>query len=539
MIGSSMMFYVQQSGYKISSVYKHLLIMLRENILNIFMLILIIVCMIELKLNWVYFAIPYLLIEVCLWLWAGNQFEFISKINYTKRMQRQIIFYLVLIVIFTILLLKIDYYYLAIGLPIVYIFYYVIYSLVLIILLPVEKLIGLHFIISAKKKLSSNPKLIKIGITGSYGKTSTKEILYSILSKEYFVLATPKSYNTPFGISKTINQELRNSHEIFVCEMGAKKRGEINELCKLVNVDCGIVTAVGRQHLETFGSIEGVYKTKKELPDYLYQKLCVFNLMNYYVASMYKDYLYSKIGVFLLIKRLGVINVKPKVNLKNKIKLKPKTIDLIKLKFYEFVKENNVYAKNIKITSVCSEFEIWKDKRFICTAETELIGIHNIINILLSVAMALNFGVSSKSIKQGIKSIKNIKARFEKIYNQNGAVIINNGYNSNLDSAVYSLKALSLFDNKNKLVVTPGLIECKDMYEDNYKFGKLVGKYATEVIVVKRTNRDAIIEGLNSIKFNKSKIYVVDDFESAKRVLQRLTKDYVVLIENDLPENYK
>ena len=537
MVGSETMFFAQQNSYRVKSIFNLLFDKLKENILNAFMCVIIMVCMLILNIDCIYFIVPYLVVEVCLWLWAGNQFEYISKLKFTKRIIRQFVFYIILVIIFSILIIKINFYYLSICFPLMFFVFYILYFVDLIMLSPVEKLIGRYYFKKAKEKLSKNTKLIKIGITGSYGKTSTKEILYSILSNEFYVLATPKSFNTPFGISKTINEELKNSHEIFICEMGAKKQGEINELCKLVNVDCGIVTSVGRQHLETFGSVEGVYKTKKELPDFLYQKFCVFNLMNNYVANMFREYLYTKIGVFILPKRLGSIKINFKINLQ-KIILNKKHYHKA-YKYYEFVKGNNVYAKKLKITSLNSKFQIWRGYEFICEVESELIGLHNVINILLATAMALMLGVNYKSIMLGVKNIVNIKARFEKTLNANGATIINNGYNSNLDSAVYSLKAMNLFDNKNKLVVTPGLIECKDMYEDNYKFGKLVGKYATEVIVVKKTNREAIVEGLKSIGFNKSKIYLVEDFDGVKKVLENVTKDYVVLIENDLPENYK
>lgn len=535
MLGSELMYFVQLDGYSIKSIYKNALLKIKENILNIFMCAIIIFCMLVLDIQNIYLCIVYLLIESSLWLWAGNQFEYTTKIKFTKRLIRQFVLFIILSLLISILILQINAYYLTIMFPLIFFLQYLIYNLDLIILYPVEKFIGAKFINGAKKKLADNNKLIKIGITGSFGKTSTKEILNSILSCEYYTLATPKSYNTPFGISKTINECLENSHEIFICEMGAKKRGEITELCKMVSVDCGIVTAVGRQHLETFGSLENVYKTKKELPDYLYQKFCVFNLMNDFVMQMYKDYLYLKSGVFILQKRdyakvYKICKTSKRFNRSNNLKIS---------NFYEFPKNNNVYAKHIKASSDCSKFEIWKEKNFVCSVTTELIGIHNIINILLATAMALTIGISPKSIVRGVGSIKSIKARFEKNKNTNGAIIINNGYNSNLDSAPYTLKALKLFDAGNKVVVTPGLVECKNLFDDNYKFGRLLAKYCTEVIIVKKINRNAIKKGLISSGFDEKKIHIVDSFAEVRGVLEKATEDYVILIENDLPDNYK
>lgn len=538
MLMSETMFFVQQSGYKIKSIFSHLWLKIKDNFLNIFMCLVIILSMFFLDLKSIYFIIPYVITQTSLWLWAGNQFEYLPKLKLTKRLIRQLFLMLILIVFSLIILAYINYYYISLLFPFIFLYLYILLFFTIVILQPIEKLIAKYFLNNAKKKLRSNPKLIKIGITGSYGKTSTKEILKSILSQEFYVLATPKSFNTPMGISKTINEKLQNSHQIFLCEMGAKKIGEINELCVIVGVDYGIVTSVGRQHLETFGNIGNVYKTKKELPDYLYQKHCVFNLMNYYVNQMFNEYLYDKIGIFILPKRLGKMNINSKIFSRKHIKCM-KNFSKRYLKFYEFIKSGNVYAKNIKATSLQSQFDIYYNNEFLCTAKTELIGIHNIINILLSTALSVMLKVKPKNIAMGIGGVKSIKARFEKMSNDNGATVINNGYNSNLDSAVCSLKALSLFENKNKLVITPGLIECKDMYEDNYKLGKLVGKYASEVIVVKKLNRDAIIEGLKSVGFRKSKIYAVDDFATAKKVIDKLPNDYVVLIENDLPENFK
>ncbi len=537
MLYSEIMFFVQQDGYRLKSIYGYLFIKFKENILNIFMCLMIIFCMLLLDIESIYFILPYVLIQTSLWLWAGNQFEYIHRLKYTKRLIRQISLFIIFLLISVVVVLSFNHYYIVVFFPFIFVYVYLLIGLDLILLQPIEKLIGKYYLSKAKNKLKSNNKIIKIGITGSYGKTSTKEILKSILSEEYYVLSTPKSYNTPFGISKTINEEMQNSHQVFVCEMGAKKNGEIKELCNLIDVDYGIVTSVGRQHLETFGNIENIYKTKRDLPDYLYNKHCVFNLMNYYVAQMYKEYLYDKIGIFILQKRLGCVKTIKKIFSKKNCKKRNKLI-VFNRKYFEFVKNGNLYVKNLKISFKSSQFDVYYGKDFVCCADTELIGIHNVINILLSVAMAKMLGVGAKSIVLGIQKVKSIKARFEKMENKNGAIVINNGYNSNLDSAVYSLKALSLFEDKKKLVVTPGLIECKNMYEDNYKFGKMIGRYANEVIVVKKTNREAIIEGLHNTGFKKSKIYVVDDFSSAKQVIEKLPSDYVVLIENDLPDKY-
>ena len=134
---------------------------------------------------------------------------------------------------------------------------------------PWETLIARWYYNDAKRILRSMPDLTIIGITGSFGKTSTKHYLYRILSEKYNVLMTPGNFNTTLGVIRTIREYLKPHHQIFIVEMGAKQRGDIKEICDLVNPSIGIVTAVGEMHLETFGSIEGVLKTKFELIDAL------------------------------------------------------------------------------------------------------------------------------------------------------------------------------------------------------------------------------------------------------------------------------
>ena len=133
--------------------------------------------------------------------------------------------------------------------------------------LPVEKGIARHYVNDARRILRAMPGLIVIGITGSYGKTSAKNFLYTLLSSKYNVLMTPESYNTTMGVVRTIREQLRPYHEIFIVEMGAKNPGDIREICELVRPKYGILTAIGEQHLETFKTIDNIIRTKFELAD--------------------------------------------------------------------------------------------------------------------------------------------------------------------------------------------------------------------------------------------------------------------------------
>ena len=466
----------------------------------------------------------------------SNKFKNVRKIKYTKRMIRLIVFSVILLIIECVLIIS----FLPINVSIILLplsleCSYITISLSYILLMPVELLIGKYYITIAKRKLSSNKKLIKVGITGSFGKTSTKEILSSILKEEFNVLATPKSFNTPFGITKTINEKLDNLSEIFICEMGAKKRGEIKYLCELVSVDCGIVTSVGRQHTSTFGSIENVYKTKNELPNYLFNKMCVFNLMNHYTFQMYREYMGEKIGVFLIIKRAIRTT---KILIKRSRKICKKNNKYI-FKLYEYPKKFNYYAKNIKCTEYGSNFDVYYNDIFLMNVSTELIGIHNIINVLLAIALAFRLGMKRNNIASGVSKVKQINARLEKRVMPNGAIVLNNGYNSNIDSAKFTIETLKFFNREHKVIITPGLVETEDDYLYNEKFGEMLAKYCTDVVIVKEKNKGAILKGLLNAHFDMCNVVSVADFKDAIKIINNANENFVFLIENDLPDNYK
>ena len=141
---------------------------------------------------------------------------------------------------------------------------------------PIEKANRQYYINDAKKMLKACPDLKVIGITGSYGKTSVKYYLSTVLKAKYNVLMTPESYNTPMGVVKTIREQLRPTHEVFVCEMGARHVGDIKEICDIVFPEYGIITSIGEQHLETFKSIDNIIKTKFELYDAVSDKSKMF-----------------------------------------------------------------------------------------------------------------------------------------------------------------------------------------------------------------------------------------------------------------------
>jgi UDP-N-acetylmuramoyl-tripeptide--D-alanyl-D-alanine ligase len=371
------------------------------------------------------------------------------------------------------------------------------------IMLPFELLNYKRYIAWAKKKLKKYNHLIKIGITGSFGKTSTKYILNTILSENYSVCISPHSFNTPMGVTKVVLDYLKPNHDVLIIEMGAKQVGEIRYLCDIVKPQYGILTSVGNQHLATFGNIENIKKTKNEL-----------------IQSLPKD-------------GLAIFNGDNKMcfELYNNCKIDKKYVSLTDDKAF-------ATAKNIEISNKGSSFTLSIESNEIeCT--TKLLGEHNLNNILMCAGLAYLLGLSLKQIQVGISKLEPVNHRLE-LKVENGLNIIDDAYNSNIEGSICALKVLDLFDSGKKIVVTPGLIELGNKErEENVNFGKNLAKSADYVIIVNKTNKDAIEEGLLESGFAPEKIITVATIIEAKLKLKELAEaGDTVLFENDLPDNY-
>ncbi len=375
-----------------------------------------------------------------------------------------------------------------------------------LIMKPIEERINQGFYISAQTKIKNRDDLSVIGITGSFGKTSTKFIVGTILSEKFNVLNTPESYNTPMGLSKVINNELTDEHEVFVAEMGAKELGEIRELAELARPRIGILTSVGPVHIETFKNIDNIMKTKYELIEELpTDGVAIFNYDNEFIR-----------------------------------KLADKTFKEKLLYGIEDTDNLDIYAENIEVSEEGSTFDL-KDKdgnSVRCT--TKLLGRHNIYNLLAGACAARVLGLTFEEIASGISKILPIEHRLNLIKSPNGVIIIDDAFNSNPIGARAALEVLGQFKDGRKIVVTPGMIELGEMEEPaNREFGVNMGKVCDYVILVGENRTIPIYEGLMESNFNKDNIFIVSNLNEATTQLGRITKaGDVVLFENDLPDNY-
>ena len=374
----------------------------------------------------------------------------------------------------------------------------------LVINTPIEKMVYNHYKTLAMNKLHNNKTLKIIGITGSYGKTSCKNILNDILSIKYNTLATPKSINTFNGLIMTVNNNLSKFDDVFIAELGAYVEGEINRLCDLVNPKYGIITSIGLAHLETFGSEEAIIRGKMEL-----------------IERLPED-------------GIGVLNKDdPKqssYNIKNNCKILWIGIDN---------KDVDVHASNIKIEGMKTTFDVvFKGDKKKYKFETKLLGRHNVYNILSALALGFEFGIPIKDLQLAVKRAKSVEHRlsltkFANFYQ------LDDAYNSNPIGAKGALDVLSLVDGY-KIVVTPGMIELGSKeYELNKEFGKQISEVADMVILIGEKQTKPIYEGLIEKNYPKSKIKILKDVRESYTLINNLKEENIyALYENDLPDTY-
>lgn len=371
---------------------------------------------------------------------------------------------------------------------------------------PVESAINARYRNEAVSILQSMPDLTVIGITGSYGKTSTKHYLHRILSERYDVLMTPGSYNTPMGVIRTVREMMKPYNQVFICEMGAKQVGDIKEICDMVHPSIGIVTAVGPMHLESFKTIENVQRTKFELIDSLpADGFGVINNDFEYCASRRVD----NAGVA----RYGVATTAG----------------------CDYV------AKDVRYTPGGTSFIVAGNDGTSIELKTRLVGECNISNLVAAVVVALHLGLTADEIRRGVESIEQVEHRLNVKRTAGGITIIDDAFNSNPSGSKMAVDVLSQFDSGKRIIVTPGMIELGAEQESlNRKLGEYIGANVDVAVVVGAYNRDALAGGILAGGLEKENLHIVDTFADSQVLLGKILRQGdTVLYENDLPDSFK
>lgn len=370
---------------------------------------------------------------------------------------------------------------------------------------PVEARINKGYYDDAARILRSMPGLKVIGITGSYGKTSTKHYLNRILQEQWDVLMTPGSYNTTMGVIRTVREMMKPYTEIFICEMGAKNIGDIKEICDLVHPDMGIITAVGEQHLESFKTIENVQRTKFELADAIPAE--GFVLVN-------NDFPYAA---------------------------SREVTNTTALRYGIEAKDADYYATDIVYGKEGTRFVVHTPDGAEHPFETRLVGECNISNLIPAIAIALRLGMPVDKVRFAVSRVEQVEHRLNMKHTPGGITIIDDAFNSNPHGSRMALDVLRAMDSGKRIVITPGMIELGDRQrEANEEFGRNMARSADVAVVVGAYNRDAILAGLRDGGMPSDRIHAVDTFAQAQNVLSSIARSGdTVLYENDLPDTFK
>ena len=371
------------------------------------------------------------------------------------------------------------------------------------VLMPLENYFKQKYYRQAQAVLAAQPDLIRIGITGSYGKTSTKFILENVLKQQYLTLVTPHSYNTTLGVVRTLREYFSSQVEVFVAEMGAKKPNDIKEICDLVQPKIGVITAVGPQHLETFGTIDQVIATKFELAEAVGRNGVV--IVNA-----------DDPNVILGMERYPAVNYLT----------------------YGEAANADVRISEVRVSVQGSSFTVTYrgESR---SYRTRLLGKHNISNLTAGIATGLYLGIAPEKINIGIRETKPVEHRLE-LKAQGDYYILDDAFNANPVGANNALEVLKSFEGGKRFIMTPGMVELGSEDEQiHFDFGKHMAECADVVILVGAKKTEKIREGLLTAGFPEAAVVVVKDvFAGFAKVREMIGKGDVLLIENDLPDNY-
>lgn len=425
-----------------------------------------------------------------------------SKLNFTARIKR---FYAALAVLLFAVFYLVRKYAPLLGLNAIIVFPVPVWIFAAaIIVWPVERLVYELYFQDAKRILKEREDVLVIGVTGSYGKTSVKFFIKTLLDQKYNVLCSRGSQNTPMGIATCIRNDLMPSHNVFVAELGARHRGDIKELCRLLNPKIGVLTSVGPQHLETFGSLETIKQTKYDLIRALPKDgFAVFGEDHALVHNLYQQ---TKID-----------------------------------KVIAGSDGEDIWAEDLE--------EIGRDTVFtLCTKQGKRIpvtmhlrGAHFANNALMAAAVAIHLGLSDRQIMNGMELLYPIRHRFKVETGADGVNRINNGYNANPVSSAQTLAELKKkqYDGRH-IIITPGFVEL-GFEEERYnrELGANMASAADIVLLVGKKRTIPIAEGLINAGFNEEAIHSFSSLKEANDYYETIKArgDYV-LYENDLPDHY-
>lgn len=345
----------------------------------------------------------------------------------------------------------------------------------------------------AERKISKLKNLIIIGITGSYGKTSTKEFLATILCEKYKVAKTPESQNTNIGIAKYIVNKLSSDHEVFVVEMGAYKRGEIKEICEMVHPKMGVVTGINEQHIELFGSQDETKKAKYELIESLPESsVAIFNGNNKHCLEM---------SSWAKKRKLNVLIYQTKKDLKS-----------IK-----------AFKDHIEFTYIQNK------KKF--NFQASLMGVQTIENLLAAIYTALSLRMNLDNIKSGLKKIKPPPKTMKLVKTSLNTSVIDDSFNANFDGVISAIEYMKIYKGKKILVLSPLIELGKDSSWIHKEIGKKAAKVCDLIILTNPNFEKSFYDGVLKECGNTKKVKTSSRVQALGLIKENSDKEGVVVFE--------
>jgi len=373
---------------------------------------------------------------------------------------------------------------------------------------PVERSIGRTFLGEAERRMRAYPGRV-IGITGSYGKTTTKFITASLLASRYRVLKTPDGVNTTMGITRVIREDLRDEHELFVVEVAAYGPGEIREVCDILRPRLGILTAVGVQHLERFGTEAAIAEAKYEL-----------------LAALPAG-------------GTAVVNADDPVCLTLAERSRADGKRVVLYGMGETPRDPAVRATEVQSSARGTSFRVVTGDGEAAAFQTRLLGRGNLSNILAAVAAAREFGVPLPAMREAVAALAPAPMRLE-VREEGGIVKILDVANANPRGAQMALEVLAQFQGGSRILITPGMVELGPIEADeNRRFGQAAAAVCDQVVLVGPEQTRPIRDGLIERGFPADRILTARNAdEVADRLAAIVRPGDILLYENRLPDTY-
>lgn len=331
-----------------------------------------------------------------------------------------------------------------------------------------------------------------IGVTGSVGKTTTKEMIYSVLSENLNVLKTEANYNGQIGLPLTIFN-LNNSHEVAVLEMGISEIGEMDRLRKIANPDIGVITNIGVSHVENFKSVKNTCNEKIK------------------IVSGTNKKLYANFDSPIL------------ANIKNKTDTTVIPFGINGLYPY---KCEEIYSSKYETNFILSTEELRENIMIPC------LGIHNVYNALAAIAVGLDLGVHIEDIKSGLSKFKNVAMR-QQIYNVNDIILIDDSYNASPDSVKSSVSILKNIDSPGKnIVVIADMLELGERSQEiHFETGRYIAMEKIDFLITIGENSKYLSEGAKSMNQEVITIHCQNNSEAFEKIKEIIDKDDKILIK--------